>query len=95
MRKSQKKDNKKENISENEENEKKFKNTNIFVTPIHTKMTNIYKRQVDCKEIISNNLSKEKTNDKSEIKNNILESGQDNNKNEIGFNAKLKINFIK
>ena len=95
LRKSQKKDNKNENISENEENEKKFKNTNIFVTPIPTKMTNIYKRQVDCKEIISNNLSKEKTNDKSEIKNNILESGQDNNKNEIGFNAKLKINFIK
>ena len=95
LRKSQKKDNKNENISENEENEKKFKNTNIFVTPIPTKMINIYKRQVDCKEIISNNLSKEKTNDKSEIKNNILESGQDNNKNEIGFNAKLKINFIK
>ena len=95
LRKSQKKDNKNENISENEENEKKFKNTNIFVTPIPTKMTNIYKRQVDCKEIISNNLSKEKTNDKSEVKNNILESGQDNNKNEIGFNAKLKINFIK
>ena len=95
LRKSQKKDNKNENISENEENEKKFKNKNIFVTPIPTKMTNIYKRQVDCKEIISNNLSKEKTNDKSEIKNNILESGQDNNKNEIGFNAKLKINFIK
>ena len=83
LRKSQKKDNKNENISENEENEKKFKNTNIFVTPIPTKMINIYKRQVDCKEIISNNLSKEKTNDKSEIKNNILESVQDYNKNEI------------
>ena len=95
LRKSQKKDNKNENISENEENEKKFKNANHNLTPIPTKMINIYKRQVDCKEIISNNLSKEKTNDKSEIKNNILESGQDNNKNEIGFNAKLKINFIK
>ena len=95
LRKNQKKENENENSSENEENDKKFKNTNIFVTPIPTKMTNIYKRQVDCKEIISNNLSKEKTNDKTEGKNKGLESGQDNNKNEIGFNAKLKINFIK
>ena len=81
-----------ENISEAEE-DKKIKN--IFVTPL-PKVTSMSKRKINCKEIINNDFSKEKTSDKTEFKiydNKNMQSGQDNGKNEIGFVTKLKVNF--
>ena len=81
-----------ENISEAEE-DKKIKN--IFVTPL-PKVSSMSKRKINCKEIINNDFSKEKTSDKTEFKiydNKNMQSGQDNGKNEIGFVTKLKVNF--
>ena len=96
IRKNQQKEEKnKENISENSE-DIKVKNFNVFVTPVPTKINNICNKKADCKEIINDNFSKEKTNDKTEFKiieNKNLENNKDKGKNEIGFVTKLKINF--
>ena len=70
----------------------------VFVTPLPAKMTNIYKRKIDCEEnIIKNILSKEKTNDKTELKKYEMENSKvkEINDNKIDFVAKLKINFSK
>ena len=96
IRKNQKKESKNnENISGNEEEKKKFGNTNIFETPLPIKVSNIYKKKVECQEIISNNLSKEKTQEKTEFKKNELENNIENGRKELGFITKLKINFAK
>ena len=99
IKKNQKKENKNnkniyEKDNENENNGLK----NIFVTPLPAKMTNIYKRKIDCEEnIIKNILSKEKTNDKTELKKYEMENSKvkEINDNKIDFVAKLKINFSK
>lgn len=96
IRKNQKKENKNnENISENEEEKKQFGNTNIFKTPLPIKMNNIYKKKVEIQEIASNNLSKEKTHEKTEFKINDLENSIESERKELGFITKLKINFVK
>ncbi len=99
IRKNQKKENKNnENISENENENGNNDLKNIFVTPLPAKMTNIYKRKIDCEEnIIKNILSKEKTNDKTELKKYEMENSKvkEINDNKIDFVAKLKINFSK
>ena len=90
IRKNQQKENKNENIYENEES-KNFNNSNIFVTPYPTKINSIYEKKANYKEIINNNFSKEKTNDKTEFKiNENKNTGSCGKK--LGL-TKLKINF--
>jgi len=96
IRKNQQKDFKnQENISENEE-DKKTKNNNIFVTPLSMKMMSVNKNKTDFKESKGENLSKEKTNDKTELKlneNNISEKKEEDCKNDTIVEAKKKIKF--
>ena len=91
----QKQDKNKENISENSD-DKKSTNFNVFVTPMPGKVVNTEQRRVELGENRRSNFSKQKTNDKTQLKINEkenTETGKDKGRNEIGFNTKLKINF--
>jgi hypothetical protein len=91
----QKQDKNKENISENSD-DKKSTNFNVFVTPMPGKVVNNEQRRVELGENRRSNFSKQKTNDKTQLKINEkenTETGKDKGRNEIGFNTKLKINF--
>ena len=91
----QKEDKNKENISENSD-DKKNTNFNVFVSPMPGKEFNADQRRVELRENRRSNFSKQKTNDKTQIKINEKENsetGKDKGRNEIGFFTKLKINF--
>ena len=91
----QKEDKNKENISENSD-DKKNTNFNVFVSPMPGKVVNADQRRVELGENRRSNFSKQKTNDKTQIKINEkenMETGKDKGRNEIGFLTKLKINF--
>ena len=85
IRKNTQKENNDENISENEDEEGK-KDLNIFTTPLPVKFINVYKKkELEFKETINNNLSKQKTNEKTEFKTNINKNNENIKDNEIGM----------
>ena len=91
----QKQDKNKENISENSE-DKKNTNFNVFATPMPGKAVHAEQRKVEFEENKRSSFSKQKTNDKTQIKiNENINNETDKNKgrNEIGILPKLKINF--
>ena len=80
------------NINEDEDIINKNKEgTNVFITPIHPKLLKVSPNKLDILNNFRKNFSKEKTCDKTEIKN--IENKINDKEEEIGSQTKIKINF--
>ena len=80
----------KENIS-NDNDEISNKKENILITPMHPKLLNITPNKLTLMNNMNKNSSKEKTCDKTEIK--FQENKINVKEEELGYEAKIKINF--
>ena len=80
------------NINEDEDIiNKDKKGATVFITPIHPKLLKVSPNKLDILNNFRKNFSKEKTCDKTDIKN--IENKINDKEEEIGSQTKIKINF--